>query len=77
MPTASWKARPPTNVRKAVAMPSNPVFTYRREVQDYLRSCEHLLAAASAPPPLTQEELAMVQYYVAEVQKILPVSVGK
>ena len=52
----------------------NPVFDYRREVQDFLRSTEHLLSAATAPPSLTEEELAMIGYYVAELQKLLPVS---
>ena len=52
----------------------NPVFDYRREVQDYLRSCEHLLAAATTPPSLTGEELAMIGYYMAYIQKLLPVS---
>lgn len=56
-------------------MSDNPVFAYRREIQDYLRSCEHLLAAAvTSPQPFTKEELAMVGYYAAEIQKILPVS---
>ena len=53
---------------------NNPVFAYRQEVQDYLRSCEYLLAAAYTHPPLAQEELAMIEYYMAELQKILPVS---
>jgi hypothetical protein len=58
-------------------MSDNPVLAYRREIQDYLRSCEHLLAAAATPPSFTHEELAMVTYYVAEVQKILPVTTAK
>ena len=58
-------------------MSDNPVLDYRREIQDYLRSCEHLVVAASTPPPFTKEELAMVGYYAAEVQKILAVSVGE
>jgi hypothetical protein len=51
-------------------MSDNPVFAYRREVQEYLRASEHLLAAATSRPPFTEEELAMIRYYVAEVQKI-------
>jgi hypothetical protein len=58
-------------------MSDNPVLTYRREIQEYLRSCEHLLAAASTPPPFTEEERSMVRYYVAEVQKILAVPTAK
>ncbi len=55
-------------------MSENPIFAYRPEVQDYLRSCEHLLVAATEPPSLTVEELAMIGYYVAQLQKLLPVS---
>jgi hypothetical protein len=58
-------------------MSDNPVLTFRREIQDYLRSCEHLLAAATSPPAFTEEELSMVTYYVVEVQKILAVPTAK
>jgi hypothetical protein len=45
----------------------------RKEVQDYIRSCEHLLSAVIMPSkPLSQDELLVVQYYTAEVIKILP-----
>ena len=54
-------------------MSDNPVFAYRHEVQNYLRACEHLLAAATTSPPFTQEELVMMRYYAAEIQKILAV----
>jgi hypothetical protein len=41
----------------------------RKEVRDYLRSSEYLLSAALTPhtPPFSQEERAMVGYYVGEV----------
>ena len=55
-------------------MSDNPIFAYRREVQDYLRSCEHLLSAATKPSSLSEEEWAMIRYYVAEIQTLLPVS---
>ncbi len=58
-------------------MPYNPRFTYRKEVQDYLRSCEHLLVAATSPLPFTEDEVAMIGAYVAEVQKIFAVSMAK
>jgi hypothetical protein len=54
-------------------MSDNPVFAYRHEVQTYLRACEHLLAASTVSPPLTEEERAMIGYYMAELQKILAV----
>jgi hypothetical protein len=56
-----------------VGQPSSP---YRREAQAYLRSCEHPLAAA-ATSQFSEEELAMIGYYAAEVQKILPVLIAK
>ena len=55
-------------------MSHRPIFDYRREVQDFLRSCEHLLAAAASPPSFTEEELGMIGYYTAQLQKLLPVS---
>ena len=58
-------------------MSDNPISAYRREIQDYLRSCERLLAAAAALPSFSEEELAMVRYYAAEVQKILAVTTAK
>lgn len=41
----------------------------RREVHDYLRSCEHLLSVTVAPhnPPFSPDKLQIVNYYVAEV----------
>lgn len=47
--------------------------SFRPEVQDYLRSCEHLLSVPVAPhnPPFTEEELLVVNYYAAEVTKML------
>lgn len=52
----------------------NPILDFRPEVQIYLRASEHLLAAASSSPPFTEDELAMIKHYMAEVGKILPVS---
>ena len=58
-------------------MSDNPVLSYHQEVQDYLRSSERLLAAATSFPAFSEEELSMVRYYAVEVQKILPVSAAK
>ena len=46
----------------------------REEVRRYLSGCEYLLAAASNSLPFTEDELAIIKYYVAEVGKILHVS---
>jgi hypothetical protein len=53
--------------------PHNPLLAFRHEVQAYLQASEHLVVAASSPPPFTEDELAMIRHYVAEVGKILPV----
>ena len=54
-----------------------PILTYRRKIQYYLRSSEHLLAAANSLPRFTEEELLMVGYYAAEIQKTLAVPIAK
>lgn len=56
---------------------SDPFFPFRKVVELYFRSCENLLAAATVPPPFTQQELAMIGYYVAEIQDFLAVSTRK
>jgi hypothetical protein len=44
----------------------------RREIQDYLRSCERLLAAALQPnhAAFSKDELDMVAYYGDEIAKM-------
>jgi hypothetical protein len=44
----------------------------RHEVQDFLRSCERLLAAALVPdhPPFSPDELDMVEFYAVEISKM-------
>ena len=49
---------------------------FRKEVQDYLHSCENLLAALSTPnfaSRFSMEEREMLWYSVAELQKVLVV----
>jgi hypothetical protein len=48
--------------------------TLRAEVQRYLTGCEYLLAAATSPPPFSEEELELIRFYLAEVGKIPSVS---
>lgn len=45
----------------------------RQEVQNYLRSCEHLLSVPAVPhnPPFSPEELQIMNYYTAEVAKMV------
>jgi len=54
-------------------MSDSPLPTYRKEVQNYFRSCEHLLSVPAAPhnPPLSTDELQIVKYYVAEVARMV------
>ena len=56
-------------------MSEAPFSAFREEVQRYLRSCEHLIAAT--PPLLSPEEWAIVKFYVAEIEKILAASTKK
>jgi hypothetical protein len=53
-------------------MSDSPYPSMRREIQDYLRSCERLLAAALQPnhPPFSKDELDMVAYYGDEIAKM-------
>ena len=49
-------------------------FPFRNAVEGYFRGCENLLDAATVPPPFSQQELAMIGHYVAEIQKFLAAS---
>ena len=45
-----------------------------KEVQDYLRSCEHLLSIGANtlnPPPFSTNELEVVNYYTGELAKMV------
>lgn len=50
-------------------MADKPFSDYPKEVQDYLQSCEHLLAAAASPDnfPLSKEERAVIARYAVDV----------
>jgi hypothetical protein len=50
-----------------------PLPHFRKEVQNYLRSCEHLISVPAAPhnPPFTPAELQIMEYDAAEVVKML------
>ena len=58
-------------------MSDNPVLAYRREAQEFFQSSEHLLAAALSCPGYTEDEVAMIGYYLAELQKTLAVLTEK
>ena len=49
--------------------------SFHKEVLDYLRCCENLLAALSEPKTscFSKEELDMLGYSVAKLQKVLVV----
>jgi len=51
-------------------MANSPFPAFRKEVQDYLRSCEHLISAVISPnsPVLSKEELEMVEYPTPSTQ---------
>jgi hypothetical protein len=50
-------------------MSHSPLPSIRKEVQDYVNSCEHLLAAATMPttPSFSKQELELLDYYAAEI----------
>jgi hypothetical protein len=45
----------------------------RKEVKEYIRSCEHLLSDAALPTaaPFSSEECGSIEYYTAEVSKLI------
>jgi hypothetical protein len=51
--------------------------SFRKEVQEYLHSYGNLLEAMSKPgtPRFSKEELEMLEYSVAELQKVLVICV--
>jgi hypothetical protein len=54
-------------------MPIHSSLPFSKEVYEYLRASESLVAIAlSRPQSFSDEELQMVAYYVAEVAKVIP-----
>ena len=49
-------------------MPGAPLPPFQKEVQDFARTCEHLLAAAKTLS-FAEDELAIMRYYAIEVAK--------
>ena len=49
------------------------ILSFRKEVLEYLRSCDNLLAALGTPSTsrFTNEELEVLEYSVGELQKVL------
>jgi hypothetical protein len=45
------------------------MLSIRQVVQDYGRSCEHLLSSHSFDAPLSEEEMRFIQYYMNEMGK--------
>lgn len=47
-----------------------PFLSFRKQIQDFARSCEHLIADA-IDKPLTDEELQLVDYYASELRELV------
>jgi len=62
-----------SQVDEAVAHGGSSDFV-RKEIQDYLQGCEHLLSAALMPnsPGLSEDEEGIVEYYADELSKLNP-----
>ena len=54
-------------------MSDSPLPPLRKEVQNYLRSCEHVLSVPAVPHdlPFSPDEVQIMKYYVAEMGKML------
>lgn len=52
---------------------SLPEHFLRKEIRDYLRTCEYLIAAAHTThdPQFSMEERQIMEFYVKEVSKVL------
>jgi hypothetical protein len=50
-------------------MSDSSVSDHRKEVQDYLESCEYLLAATASSDnlPLSKEERSIIAHYAVEI----------
>lgn len=62
-----------TDEKGGCPMSESALPRFRHEVQNYLRSCEHLLSVPAAPhnPPFTPDELHIINYYAAEIAKMV------
>ena len=62
-----------TDEKGGCPMSDSLVLSFRAEVRDFLRSSERLIAATvtSNYTPMTQDEREIVEYYLAEVGKML------
>jgi hypothetical protein len=70
MPTASLEGPTvDTDEKGGCPLSDTPSFSFRKEVQDYTRSCEYLLSSAGNGdnPPFTPDEQWIVAYYQAEL----------
>jgi hypothetical protein len=46
--------------------------SFRKEILDYLRCCQRLLTSRNKPKtPFSKDELEVLEYAVAELQKVL------
>ena len=56
-----------------------PQKVLRKDVKEYIRSCEYLLSIASVPnsPPFSREEHRLIEFYTDELAKLLLTRKGK
>lgn len=68
MPTASWKAEPPTLLQRG----GGSVTPYSREIMAFADACETLLKLDSVVVNLTQQQSQVIQYYLAALGARFP-----
>lgn len=68
MPTASWKARPPTQLQKG----GGTVSPYNRDITLFVDACETLLNVDIGLTKLTVKEDQIIQYYIAALAAKFP-----
>ena len=68
MPTASWKARPPTLLQEG----GGTVSPYNRDILAFVEACETLLSVDSVILNLSRQESQVIQYYLAALGAKFP-----
>jgi hypothetical protein len=72
MPTASWKAGPPTLLQRG----GDTVTLYNTEVMAFVDACETLLKVESVEVNRDRQQSQAIQYYLAALGAKFPALLG-